>query len=95
MNFPSSITTYCPKCKAHTEHKVKVSTYKAKRGRALAWGNRQHERQLTGYVGKVAGEKKVRKQGIRQKIMLECPQCKKKHERVIGTRTTKKMELKR
>ena len=59
MKVPGSVRTYCPKCKAHTTHKVKISTYKARRGRKTAWGNRQHERKLKGYIGKVAGEKKA------------------------------------
>jgi ribosomal protein L44E len=49
---------------------------------------------LLGHGGKRAGEKTVKKQGKRQKVLLECPQCKKKQERVIGSRTTKKLELK-
>ena len=59
----------------------------------MAIGNRKHERSLTGHGGKRAGEKTVKKQGKRQKITLECTICKRKQERVIGTRTKKKLEI--
>ena len=64
------------------------------RGRTLAEGNRKHKIKLKGHGGKRAGEKTVRKQGKRQKVTLECQECKKKQERVIGGRTKKKLELK-
>ncbi len=92
MNYPQKVNAYCPHCKKHTEHKAKLAS--KGRARSLAWGNRQHERVIKGYVGKVAGEKPVRKQGKRQKIVLTCSVCKKKQERVIGTRTKKKLEIK-
>jgi large subunit ribosomal protein L44e len=95
MEIPKEIGAFCPKCNKHTKHKVKVSTSKAKTGRKLAWGTRRHDRKLEGFHGKVSGKKKVKKQGIRNKIMLECTVCKKKHERVVGTRTKKKAEIKR
>ncbi|MCX8198298.1 MAG: 50S ribosomal protein L44e [Candidatus Micrarchaeota archaeon] len=91
MKYPKEIRTYCPVCKAHTEQKVKLAS-KGK-ARALAVGNRKHERKLRGHGGKRAGEKSVKKQGKRQKVVLECPACKKKQERVIGTRTKKRLEL--
>lgn len=91
MKYPKEVRTYCPVCKTHTVHKAKlVGKGKA---RAMAAGNRKHERKLLGHGGKRAGEKTVKKQGKRQKIVLECPQCKKKHERVIGGRTKKKLEF--
>ncbi len=92
MKFPKEINTFCPKCNAHSLHKVRLAS--KGRPRSLAIGTRAHERSLLGHGGKRAGEKTVKKQGKRQKIMLECQQCKKKHERVVGSRTTKKIELK-
>ena len=91
MKYPKEVNAYCPKCLKHTSHKAKlVSKGKA---RPMAIGNRKHERSLTGHGGKRAGEKTVKKQGKRQKITLECSVCKKKQERVIGTRTKKKLEF--
>jgi ribosomal protein L44E len=93
MIVPREERTYCPNCRTHTVQKVKVTTTKIKPGRTLAWGSRRHERKLAGFHGKVKGKAKVKKQGIRNKIMLECAQCKKKHERVISGRMKKKAEL--
>ena len=60
----------------------------------MAEGNRAHARSLTGHGSKRAGEKTVKKQGKRSKLTLQCNKCKKKQERVVGGRTTKKMEFK-
>lgn len=93
MKFPKEISTYCPSCKKHTGHKAKAAS--KGRARTMAAGNRAHERSLHGHGGKRAGEKTVKKQGKRQKVMLECTTCKKKHERVLqGGRTKKKVEFK-
>jgi len=91
MKYPSKSRTYCPTCRKNTEHKVKL--YSKSGARAMAWGQLKHERKLTGYVGKVAGEKTVKKQGKRNKVVLACSVCGKKHERTIGTRTRKKLEI--
>lgn len=92
MKYPKELRTHCPYCNSHQLHKVKL----ASRGRArtLALGNRKHERVLRGHGGKRAGEKTVKKQGKRQKLVLECQKCKKKQERVSGNRTKKKIEIK-
>lgn len=92
MIIPKELSSYCPYCKKHTNHKVKVVTGKIRPGRTLAWGTRRHERKLVGYHGKVKGKVKVKKQGIRNKLMLECTVCKKKHERTISGRMKKKAE---
>ena len=93
MIVPKEKHTFCPTCRKHTIHKVKVSTSKYKAGRTLAWGTRKHNRKLEGVHGKVKGKAKVKKQGIRNKIMLECSVCKKKHEQVISGRMKKKAEV--
>ncbi|MCX8195355.1 MAG: 50S ribosomal protein L44e [Candidatus Micrarchaeota archaeon] len=91
MKYPKEINAYCPFCKRHEQHKVRLAS-KGK-ARSLSVGNRKHERKLMGHGGKRAGEKSVKKQGKRQKLVLECPSCKKKQERVVGTRTKKKIEF--
>lgn len=92
MKFPKELNTYCPHCKAHTVHKVKAAS--KGRASALSAGNLRHLRRLKGHGSKRKGEKTVKKQGKRQKIVLQCPKCSKKHERVIAGRTTKKLEFK-
>ncbi|MCX8197223.1 MAG: 50S ribosomal protein L44e [Candidatus Micrarchaeota archaeon] len=91
MKYPKEVRTYCPYCRKHTVHKGKLAS-KGK-ARTLAIGTRKHERKLRGHGGKRAGKVPVKKQGVRQKIILECQECKKKQERVIGTRTKKKLEF--
>lgn len=92
MKYPKEVRTYCPFCKVHVVHKVRNVSKGTPR--TLAWGNRQHARKLKGYGGKRAGEKTVKKQAKRQKIILTCTKCTKKQERVIGDRTKKKIEIK-
>ncbi len=91
MKFPKEVNAYCPFCKGHKAHKVKLAS--KGRPRTVAKGNRAHNSSLMGHGGKRAGEKTVKKQGKRQKVSLICPECKKKHERIIGGRTTRKLEL--
>ncbi len=91
MKYPKESRTYCPTCKKHTDHKVRL----VGKGTAsnMAIGTRKHERKLLGHGGKRAGKQTPKKQGKRQKIVMECNTCHKKHERVIGARTKKKLEL--
>jgi ribosomal protein L44E len=91
MKYPTTSNTYCPYCRKMTPHKAKL--YSKGSARTMAWGQLKHARKLTGYVGKVAGEKTVKKQGKRQKVILNCTVCNKKIERTIGTRTRKKLEV--
>lgn len=93
MLVPKEMNAYCPYCKKHQLHKVKVITNKARVGRAMAQGNVRHADKLLGYHGKVSGKKMVKKQGIKNKIMLECTVCKKKHQRVVSERLRKKIEI--
>ncbi len=92
MKYPKEVRTYCPYCRKHNVHKAK-SVSKG-RPRSMAAGNRRHERKLKGFGGKRAGEKTVKKQGKKQRAMLMCTVCKKKQERIVGSRTTKKLEFK-
>lgn len=88
MKVPKEIKTYCPGCRKHTLNKV--GNPKKGKARGLAWGTLRHERRTRGYVGKVKGQANVRKQGKRQKLILECTVCKKKQERLLGGGKTKK-----
>ena len=92
MKFPKEVRVYCPHCKKHQVHKVKVAS-KGK-ARTLAAGTLSHNRTLVGHGGKRAGVVTVKKQGKQQKLMLECSVCKKKQEKLLKGRTKKKVELK-
>lgn len=91
MKFPKEVNSFCRNCNSYQSHKVRVAS--KGRARSLAKGNVKHINKLKGRGGKRAGEKTVRKQGKRQKIVLECTKCRKKTERVVGTRTKKKIEI--
>ena len=94
MLYPKEINTYCPSCKTHGKHKVKLYAKKGGRGRSMAKGTRKHERKLKGHGGKRKGMKTPKKQGKRQKVILTCAKCGKKHEKVLGGgRTRKKLEV--
>lgn len=91
MKYPKEVKAFCSHCNAHTPHKVKVAS-KGK-ARTLAKGQRSHVRKLEGHGGKRAGKVSVKKQGQHQKLMMECSQCKKKQERLMGGRSRKKIEI--
>lgn len=92
MKFPKEVNTYCPYCASHQIHKAKAASKGA--ARTLAAGTRSHNRSLTGHGSKRKGKQTPKKQGKMQKITLQCPKCNKKQERIVGKRTTKKIEFK-
>jgi large subunit ribosomal protein L44e len=74
MKVPKSIKTYCPKCSAHTEHTVTL--YKVGKRRALAKGERHHEREKKGYGGqKYSLQRKFAKTTKKQTLKLKCKIC--------------------
>ncbi|MDE1825216.1 MAG: 50S ribosomal protein L44e [Candidatus Micrarchaeota archaeon] len=97
MKIQKEIRTYCPYCNKHTVHTIKhiVSPKPANPTRGLSMSNRRHERKIKGYVGKVKAKTPKKKLGTRQKVTMECKDCHKSIERVIGGRTKKKLEIKR
>ena len=92
MKISKEIRVFCPKCNKHTIHKVKI--YSKKQESGLNIGNRRRARKLSGYYGKVKGAATSKKTGKHQKALLECIECKYIVERVLGTRTKKKLEIK-
>ncbi len=92
MKMVKEINAYCPKCNKHTPHSVKL--YSSKPASGLGMGARRRERKLKGYVGKVKGKATQIKVAKRQKVLLECKECHYIVERVVGTRTKKKLEIK-
>ena len=92
MKMIKEINAYCPRCNKHTMHTVKLYVKGTNSG--LDVGTRRAERKRTGYHGKVKGKASVKKLAKRQKVLLVCKECKYKVERVMGSRTKKKLELK-
>lgn len=97
MNIPKEIRTYCPKCKEHLKQTIKKVIQKKSPApaRKLSWGQVKFEKRTKGYTSRVAGNAEHVKQSQRNVIILECPKCKKKQNRTIGSRTRKKLELKK
>jgi len=74
LKTPKEIRTYCPKCKSHTGHQV--SLYKKGKDRAMAVGNRRHERELHGYGGqKFSKLRRTAKTTKKQLLRLTCRTC--------------------
>ena len=74
MKTPKEVNTYCPKCKTKQTHAVSI--YKAGKRRAMALGERQHERKKKGYGGqKYALQKKFAKTTKKQTLRLKCKTC--------------------
>jgi len=74
MKVPKEITTYCPRCRAHTPHRVAL--YKAGKRRALAAGERHHKREKKGYGGqKYPLQRKFAKTTKKQTLKLTCKTC--------------------
>ena len=93
MKIEKEITTYCKFCNKHPKHGVKIYTKKQTSG--LSIGTRRHNRAIRGYVGSVEPKIHPKKLGKKQKVMLQCADCKKVTDRVFGLRTKKKIEIKR
>ena len=92
MKVPDKIKTYCPSCRKHTEHVVKVN--RKGKERTMSMGRRKYEEIKKGYGGSPRTPKKpVYKIGKRTVLVLECSVCKKKHQRILSSRTKKPVEV--
>jgi len=93
MKFPDTIKTYCPYCKAHTEHEVRLG--RKGKERTMNRGRRKYKEVKKGYGGSPRTPKKdVYKIGKRPVFILKCKVCKKKQQRVHKARTKKTVEVK-
>ncbi len=102
MKIPKRKRTYCPYCRRHTIHTVKIVKASRKRG-TLKAGQRRFERKLEGYGGfpkptmsKEGGGYKGRygsKISKRVQLLLTCTVCGKSHN-VEGWRA-RKVEVKK
>ena len=102
MKIPKEKRTFCPYCKKHTIHTIKILKASRKRG-SLKAGQRRFERKMKGYRGfpkptmsKKEGGYKGRygsKVTKRVHILLTCKECGKSHN-LEGWRA-KKVEVRR
>lgn len=88
MKIPKKLRKYCPYCRKHTEHTIKLLKASRKRG-SLKAGQRRFERKLEGYGGfpkptmsRKEGGYKGRygsKTTKKVQILLTCTVCKRSH----------------
>jgi len=92
MKIPTKIKTYCPKCRKHTEHEVKLD--RKGKEKSMKRGRRRYEAVKAGYGGSPRTPKKPNyKIGKRPVIILTCKDCNKKHQKVYSARTKKRAEI--
>lgn len=98
MNYTKiqrEIRTYCPKCKKHTLHTVKLITQGVQKGRSMNKATRRHNRAIKGYVGSVEPKTGQRKKlSMSRVLLLNCKDCGFNVEKKMGGRSRKKIELK-
>lgn len=74
MKFPSSMRTFCPRCKTHTE--FSVSLYKAGKRKGAKLGERRQAVRKKGYGGqKFPLQHNQAKVSRKQSILLKCNEC--------------------
>ncbi|MCC6010815.1 MAG: 50S ribosomal protein L44e [Desulfurococcaceae archaeon] len=72
--YPKVITTYCPRCRTHTEHSVTI--YKHGKRRSLAEGERRYARKKRGYGSKRKPEQKRFAKTTKKVVLkLKCSKC--------------------
>lgn len=83
VNFPKMMNTYCAHCNAHHEHKVSVLKTGARN--PIRQGNRKYDAKQEGFGGqkKPVFRKKCKTTKV-VSIKLQCPDCKKIHQREIA-----------
>jgi large subunit ribosomal protein L44e len=75
MHYPKSISTYCPKCKTHTEHEVEK--VKKRPASELKWGQRRFRRATSGYGGFPRPKPEGRAKAVRRvNLKFRCKKCK-------------------
>jgi len=74
VNVPKEVRTFCSRCKIHQVHTVTL--YKAGKRRALAKGERHHEREKRGYGGqKYPLQREFAKTTKKQTLRIKCKVC--------------------
>ena len=74
LNVPKAVKTYCPKCKSHQLRSVNL--YKAGKRRAVAKGERHHEREKKVYgIQKYPLQHEFAKTTKKQTLRLKCKVC--------------------
>ena len=92
MKVPENVKRYCPSCKKHVEHDVRVN--RKGKERTMNRGRRKYEEIKKGYGGSPRTPKKpVHKMGKRTVLLMKCKACGKTHQKVHRARTKKPVEV--
>jgi large subunit ribosomal protein L44e len=82
VKIPAAVTTYCPKCRKHTNHKVKIEKVR-QRGGGMSRGTRVQARHVKGYGNKgrfsrkpISQRNMTSKTSQKVDLRLECAECK-------------------
>jgi large subunit ribosomal protein L44e len=74
LKYPKVVTTFCPRCKKHTEHAV--SLYKKGKERTMSRGARKHAEEKKGYGGQKFPELvRTAKTTKKATLKLKCKEC--------------------
>ena len=75
MHYPKTVSTYCPKCKTHTDHEVEKG--KKRPASELKWGQRRFRRATSGYGGFPRPKPEGRAKAVRRVYLkYRCKKCK-------------------
>lgn len=99
MKLPKRTKRYCPKCNAHTEHKIEVVSTGHKRG-TLKWGSLTRAKLRgampgTGNKGRWGSKKAIKswkmkaKTTTRKVLLYTCQKCKKSNQSAKSRRVSK------
>ena len=92
VKIPDKMRTHCPHCNKHSTHNVRVN--RKGKERSMNQGRRKYEQVKAGYGGSPRTPKKpCYKVGKRTLLVLECGDCKKKHQKLYSARTKKTVEV--
>jgi large subunit ribosomal protein L44e len=92
MKIPEDIRNYCPFCRKHTMHDVRVG--RKGKERTMNRGRRKYKEIKKGYGGSPRTPKKpVNKLGKRTLFLFKCKECGKTHQKVHRARTKKPVEV--
>ncbi|MHA2230956.1 MAG: 50S ribosomal protein L44e [Candidatus Hodarchaeales archaeon] len=82
MKIPATMSTYCPKCRKHSQHKVKIEKVR-QRGGGMSRGTRVQARHVKGYGNKgrysrkaISQRNMTSKTSQKVDLRLECSECK-------------------
>lgn len=97
MKIPEKMNTYCPKCRKHTTHKVKIEKIR-QRGGGMTRGARAKARKTRGYGNHgrysrraVSQRSMTSKTSQKVDMRLECSEC--KSQQIRSRPRTKRAEL--